>query len=117
LRRLGGFSIAYATAYEDLDYCLHAWSSGVRVGYCAGLAAYHQEGKTRGATTGQKQSRPAFWSERERASGLYFDKKWAALRQVEDFESLLPRPRRQPALTQSQVLGHTGISSPAEGTP
>jgi GT2 family glycosyltransferase len=95
LRRLGGFSIAYATAYEDLDYCLHAWSCGVRVGYCAELAAYHQEGKTRGATTGQKQSRPSFWSERERAGGFYFEKKWAALRQVENFEALLPQRQRQ----------------------
>jgi GT2 family glycosyltransferase len=94
LRRLGGFSTAYATAYEDLDYCLHAWSSGVRVGYCAELAAYHQEGKTRGATTGQKQSRPLFWTERERAGGLYFEKKWTALRPVESFERLLPRLRQ-----------------------
>lgn len=92
LQQLGGFSTAYATAYEDLDYCLHAWSCGVRVGYCAELAAYHQEGKTRGATMDQKNSRPLLWSERERAGGFYFEKKWAALREVESFEALVRRP-------------------------
>jgi GT2 family glycosyltransferase len=91
LRQLGGFSTAYATAYEDLDYCLHAWSREVRVGYCAELAAYHREGGTRGATTGQKRDRPLLWTERERAGGLYFEKKWAALREVENFEAL-PAP-------------------------
>jgi GT2 family glycosyltransferase/glycosyltransferase involved in cell wall biosynthesis len=106
LRRLGGLSTAYATAYEDLDYCLHAWSRGVRVGYCAELAAYHQEGKTRGATTGQKQSRPLFWSERERAGSLYFEKKWAALRQVEDFEALLPQARSQKICTKTAARRH-----------
>jgi GT2 family glycosyltransferase len=92
LRQLGGFSTAYSTAYEDLDYCLHAWSRGVRVGYCAALAAYHQEGGTRGATVDQKQSRPLIWSERERAGGFYFEKKWAALRDVESFEALYAEP-------------------------
>src|SRR5262249_50083404 len=52
VRELGGFSTAYATAYEDLDYCLHAWSHGIRVGYCADVVAYHLEGGTRGATPG-----------------------------------------------------------------
>jgi GT2 family glycosyltransferase/glycosyltransferase involved in cell wall biosynthesis len=89
LQQLGGFSTAYATAYEDLDYCLHAWTHGVRVGYCAELAAYHQEGRTRGATTDQKQTRPLIWAERERAGGIYFEKKWSALRGVESFEALL----------------------------
>ena len=89
LRQLGGFSMAYATAYEDLDYCLHAWSHGVRVGYCAELAAYHQEGRTRGATTDQKQTRPLIWGERERAGGIYFEKKWSSLREVESFEAFL----------------------------
>jgi GT2 family glycosyltransferase/glycosyltransferase involved in cell wall biosynthesis len=91
LQQLGGFSTAFATAYEDLDYCLHAWSSGIRVGYCAELAAYHREGGTRGATADQKRNHPLLWTERERAGGLYFEKKWAALRQVENFELLLRR--------------------------
>jgi GT2 family glycosyltransferase len=95
LQWLGGFSTAYATAYEDLDYCLHAWSYGVRVGYCAELAACHQEGKTRGATMDQKQARPLIWAERERAGRVYFEKKWAAFREVESFETLLPGLRQQ----------------------
>ncbi len=94
LRQLGGFSTAYTTAYEDLDYCLHAWSHGVRVGYCAELAAYHHEGRTRGASTAQKQARPLVWAERERASGFYFDKKWADLREVESFEALVRQSTR-----------------------
>jgi GT2 family glycosyltransferase/glycosyltransferase involved in cell wall biosynthesis len=98
LRQLGGFSTAYTTAYEDLDYCLHAWSNGMRVGYCADLAAYHHEGRTRGATTDQKQARPLIWAERERAGGFYFEKKWAHLREVENFEALVRRPRRSSSL-------------------
>jgi GT2 family glycosyltransferase len=94
VRELGGFSTAYATAYEDLDYCLHAWSNGTRVGYCAEVAAYHLEGGTRGATPGQKLARPLLWTERERAGGFYFDKKWAALCHQESFEALFSRSRR-----------------------
>ena len=33
--------------------------------------------------------------ERERAGGFYFEKKWATLRTVEDFEALLPQARRR----------------------
>ncbi|HLJ91821.1 MAG TPA: glycosyltransferase [Gemmataceae bacterium] len=110
VRQLGGFSTAYTTAFEDLDYCLHAWSHGVRVGYCAELAAYHHEGKTRGATPEQKHARPLVWAERERAGGFYFDKKWAALRDVEDFEALLRRPRRSSSLDEHTL--HTAERSP-----
>src|SRR6202011_5982416 len=58
LERLGGLSTAYATAYEDLDYCLYAWANGVRVGYHAEVTAYHFEGHTRGATETEKRERP-----------------------------------------------------------
>jgi len=108
LRQLGGFSTAYTTAYEDLDYCLHAWSHGVRVGYCAELAAYHHEGRTRGASTDQKLARPFIWAERERAGGFYFEKKWAALREVEDFEALLRRPR-QPSRSPQTLVAHSSL--------
>jgi len=94
VRELGGFSTAYATAYEDLDYCLHAWTHGIRVGYCANVVAYHVEGGTRGATPGQKLARPLLWTERERAGGFYFDKKWAALSHQESFEALISRAQR-----------------------
>jgi GT2 family glycosyltransferase/glycosyltransferase involved in cell wall biosynthesis len=120
LRQLGGFSTAYATAYEDLDYCLHAWSHGIQVGYCAELAAYHQEGRTRGATPGQKQARPLVWSERERAGGIYFEKKWAALREMESIEAFLRRPPHgttnnstgpdTPARTRAVLAGVSGSS-------
>src|SRR5262249_37676865 len=49
LQGLGGLSTAFGTAFEDVDYCLHAWSNGLRVGYCGEAAAYHLEGGTRGA--------------------------------------------------------------------
>ncbi len=92
LCQLGGLSTAYATAYEDVDYCLHARQNGVRVVYRADVAAYHLEGGTRGATPGQKRGRPLLWAERERAGRQYFEQKWAALRAVEDFAALRPTP-------------------------
>jgi GT2 family glycosyltransferase len=95
VRTLGGFSTAYATAFEDLDYCLNAWCNGVRVAYSSEVAAYHLEGGTRGATPHQKLSHPLLWSERERAGCVYFEKKWAALQNQESFETLLARARRQ----------------------
>jgi GT2 family glycosyltransferase/glycosyltransferase involved in cell wall biosynthesis len=95
LERLGGFSTAYATAYEDLDYCLHAWAHGIHVGYSADVVAYHLEGHTRGATAAQKQKRP-LWAERERAGQAYFERKWAFLRNVEDFGSLRALAEREP---------------------
>jgi GT2 family glycosyltransferase len=88
VERLGGLSTAYATAYEDLDYCLYAWANGLCVVYCAGVSAYHLEGGTRGATLEEKKTRP-LWAERERAGCAYFEKKWAFLRHVEDFQALL----------------------------
>lgn len=88
LRRLGGFSIAYSTAYEDLDYCLRAWTHGVRVGYRPEVAAYHLEGGTRGARPAERVGKPLWWTERERAGAAYFEKKWAALRHVESFDGL-----------------------------
>jgi GT2 family glycosyltransferase/glycosyltransferase involved in cell wall biosynthesis len=89
LRQLGGLSTAYATAYEDVDYCLHARQHGIRVRYCADWVARHIEGGTRGATPEEKGARPLLWAERERAGREYFEKKWAALRHVESFAGLL----------------------------
>jgi GT2 family glycosyltransferase/glycosyltransferase involved in cell wall biosynthesis len=93
VERLGGLSTAYATAYEDLDYCLYAWANGLRVVYCAEVSAYHLEGGTRGATLEEKKTRP-LWAERERAGCAYFEKKWAFLRHVEDFQALLALMKR-----------------------
>jgi GT2 family glycosyltransferase len=95
LRKLGGLSTAYATAYEDLDFCLHAWMNGERVGYCPDVAAYHLEGGTRGATESKKSDFP-LWAERERAGSKYFERKWGFLRYVENFQALLSYADRQP---------------------
>jgi len=94
LRQLGGLSTAYATAYEDVDYCLNAWQHGIRVRYCADWVARHAEGGTRGATADEKCARPLVWAERERAGREYFEKKWASLRQVESFEKLMQPGRK-----------------------
>jgi GT2 family glycosyltransferase len=89
LQRLGGVSNAYATAYEDVDYCLHAWSNGERVWFCPEAVAVHEESGTRGRTRGRKNKLPLFWSERELAGRQYFEKKWEALREIESFEQVM----------------------------
>jgi GT2 family glycosyltransferase len=89
VRRLGGLSTAYALAYEDLDYCLRAWTRGVRVYYCAEAVAVHEESGTLGRTRRARKKRPLMWTERERAGRRYFDKKWRALRDVESVDELI----------------------------
>jgi GT2 family glycosyltransferase len=98
LCRLGGFSTAYNLCYEDLDYCLHAWSKCVRVGYCPALTAQHLEGGTRGSTPAEKNTRSLLWTARERAGRDYFEMKWASLRFVQNVEMLLPYTRPLPPL-------------------
>jgi GT2 family glycosyltransferase len=88
LQRLGGLSTAYGFAYEDLDYCLHAWRHGVRVYYCPEAVAIHDESGTLGKTRRQRKRRPLFWTQRERASRQFFEKKWRRLRDIESFEEL-----------------------------
>jgi GT2 family glycosyltransferase len=101
LCRLGGFSTAYSLCYEDLDYCLHAWAQGLRVGYCPALTAQHLEGGTRGTTLAEKNTRSLLWTARERAGRNYFEMKWAALRYLEDLKLLLPNTRPLPPLPTS----------------
>jgi GT2 family glycosyltransferase len=91
LQRLGGLSTAYGFAYEDLDYCLRAWSHGVRVYYCPGAVAIHEESETLGKTRRQRKRRPLIWSERERSGRRYFEKKWRRLHDIESFEQLANR--------------------------
>jgi GT2 family glycosyltransferase/glycosyltransferase involved in cell wall biosynthesis/SAM-dependent methyltransferase len=102
LGKLGGLSTAYTMSYEDVDYCLYAWTQGVRVGYCAELVAQHLEGGTRGATPEQKDARSLLWSERERASEAYFDRKWASLRYVESFQTLMTLTRELPPIAEQE---------------
>ena len=77
IEELGGLSTAYSTAWEDTDYCLNAWLNNWKVFYCGDAEAIHSEGATRGATPDQKLNKPLIWSERERAGGNYFMKKWS----------------------------------------
>jgi GT2 family glycosyltransferase len=87
--RLGGLSTAYALAYEDLDYCLHAWSRGVRVRYCPEVAAQHLESVTRGDSLQGQWGKPRLWAERQRLGQAYFEKKWWRLRNVTDLDEFL----------------------------
>lgn len=88
LNKLGGLSTAYATAYEDVDYCLHAWRHGVKVYYCATASAVHLEGGTRGACDTQKSQKPALWADREIAGRNYFMKKWINIANITKPEEL-----------------------------
>jgi GT2 family glycosyltransferase len=108
VRRLGGFSTAYPLTYEDVDYCLNAWTHGLRVWYEADWSALHVEAHTRGKTTGQKYARSLMWAERERYCEEYFDRKWHALRYIHTLDHLMAQsavredrrnlpPRRQGA--------------------
>jgi GT2 family glycosyltransferase len=90
LQRLGGLSTAYAMAHEDLDYCLYAWTRGIRVYYCAEAVAIHEESATLGRTNSQRKTLPLLWRERRRAGRRYFTQKWRALQTMEHFEDLLP---------------------------
>jgi GT2 family glycosyltransferase len=88
IQELGGLSTGYATAWEDVDYCLHAWTKGWKVYYAADAEAYHMEGATRGATYEQKRQKPLLWMERERAGESYFMKKWSGYRSINSLEAL-----------------------------
>jgi GT2 family glycosyltransferase len=115
LRKLGGFSTAYTMCYEDVDYCLYAWTQGVHVGYCAELVAQHLEGGTRGATTEQKDARSLLWSERERASEAYFDRKWATLRYIESFQTVMTLTREVPPI--AELAGEISPEKAPSGFP
>lgn len=88
LKRLGGLSTGFCTAYEDLDYSLTAWTHGIRVLYCGDIVAVHVEGGTRGAKPQEKEAKPLVWSQRQDAGQAYFERKWDFLRGVESFETL-----------------------------
>ena len=87
-KELGGFSTAYATAYEDTDYCLWLRKHGWAIMYCSEVVAEHFEGKKRGASPDQKQTRHPMWMHREASSEVYFKGKWATLKNVENFNAI-----------------------------
>ena len=66
LDEIGLFDEEYPMAYEDVDYCLRAWTAGHRVMYCPAAELYHHESVTRGSEVG----------ERERASQRRFWERW-----------------------------------------
>jgi GT2 family glycosyltransferase len=46
--RLGGFDAGYRNSFEDVDLCLHARASGLRVVYCPSSMLYHFESASEG---------------------------------------------------------------------
>ncbi|MEI7685146.1 MAG: glycosyltransferase [Planctomycetota bacterium] len=113
LRRLGGLSTGFCTAYEDLDYSLNAWTHGVRVLYSGDIAATHVEGGTRGAQPKEKATKPLVWSQRQDAGQAYFERKWDFLRGIESFETLELLGERQRGDTLTNVSGTRAEALPA----
>ncbi|MFZ0042369.1 MAG: glycosyltransferase [Solirubrobacteraceae bacterium] len=62
--RIGLFEEDFPMAYEDVDFCLRAWSAGLSVSYCPGAELYHLESVTRGTDVGEREriSQRVFWS-------------------------------------------------------
>jgi GT2 family glycosyltransferase len=63
LDQIGLMDEDYAMAYEDVDYCLRAWSLGWRVVYCPTASLIHRESVTRGTEVGarERESQRVFW--------------------------------------------------------
>ncbi len=60
---LGGMDDGYRMGYEDVDYCLRAWSAGRSVRYAAEPTLTHLESPTRGTAVGERElsSQRRFW--------------------------------------------------------
>jgi GT2 family glycosyltransferase len=93
LDQIGGFDEAFPMAYEDVDYCLRAWSAGYRVLYCPEAELGHLESFTRGTEVG----------ERERTSQQVFWERWR------DFFDARPVHSSSGALRVVYVTQDTGI--------
>jgi GT2 family glycosyltransferase len=63
LERVGLFDERYPMAYEDVDWCLRAWQSGLRVLYFPAASLIHHESVTRGTDVGEREaaSQRLFW--------------------------------------------------------
>ena len=61
--RIGFIDEAYPMAYEDVDFCLHAWQAGYQVVYAPAAELYHLESVTRGTEVGprERSSQQVFW--------------------------------------------------------
>ncbi len=66
IERVGEFDERFPMAYEDVDYCLRAWQSGLSGHLLPGGVLVHHESVTRGTDVG----------ERERASQRLFWERW-----------------------------------------
>jgi GT2 family glycosyltransferase len=67
----------FAMAYEDVDYCLRCWQSGLRVHYAGAAVLEHGESLSRGTGVG----------ERERSSQRYFWQRWGKFLDARDVRS------------------------------
>jgi GT2 family glycosyltransferase len=63
IERIGLLDEAYPMAYEDVDWCLRAWTAGLRVMYFPAASLYHHESVTRGTDVGEREreSQRVFW--------------------------------------------------------
>ncbi len=95
VQRLGGLSTAFSMAHEDVDYCLHAWTRGLRVRYQPSFAAYHLEGATRGTSPKERCIKPWFWAERDRLGWAYLARKWSMIQGVTELRHFLELCRGQ----------------------
>jgi glycosyltransferase involved in cell wall biosynthesis len=69
LKVLSYFDPAYEMAFEDVDYCIRAWSQGLRVVYAPASCLNHKEGAIRGYGIAfrdrEKRSQDLFWTKQK----------------------------------------------------
>ncbi|HWW90952.1 MAG TPA: glycosyltransferase [Solirubrobacteraceae bacterium] len=63
INRIGLLDERYPMAYEDVDWCLRAWSAGFQVLYFPAASLIHHESATRGTDVGERErtSQRIFW--------------------------------------------------------
>jgi GT2 family glycosyltransferase len=73
IERVGLLDPEYPMAYEDVDWCLRAWSAGYQVLYEPAAILRHTESATRGREPGERElaSQELFW----RRWGTFFDER------------------------------------------
>ena len=61
--RIGLLDESYAMGYEDVDWCLRAWTAGMQVVYDPRATLLHEESRTRGTEQGEREleSQRLFW--------------------------------------------------------
>lgn len=70
LKKIGILDQKFPFAFEDMDYCIRAWNKGIKSLYYPAATLTHLESATRALNKDI--------SEREKASVVYFWKKWGA---------------------------------------